>query len=137
MERRTLEVVAGYIPDISGRFLMCRRPAGKHEAHHWEFAGGKIEAGETPEEALVREYREELNVGLEVGGMKAELMHAYEAFDVHIRLYEARIASGTLTPLEHEAIQWVNAKECETMPLCPADMELLAILNGKIRKTKR
>lgn len=120
-----LEVVAACI-EQDGRFLLCRRPAGKNCGGMWEFAGGKIEPGETGEQALVRECREELGVELSVGRMLAETVHTYPACTVHLMLYAARIRGGTLTIYEHTEARWVNFAQAEQMALCPADRALLA-----------
>ena len=91
----------------------------------WEFAGGKVEAGETGEEALIRECREELAVGIDVGEVYCEVTHAYPDLTVRLTLYRARIAEGEPRLLEHEAMAWITPDEIDRYAFCPADREIL------------
>ena len=116
-----LEVVAAVIRDDEGKTLVCRRPSGKGCAHLWEFPGGKIEPGETPEEALARECREELAIGIAVGGQVAETTRATDGLLIHIRYFEARITAGTLRLLEHEGARWIVASDRGELVFCPSD----------------
>lgn len=120
----TLEVVAACI-EQSGRFLLCRRPEGKNCGGMWEFVGGKIEPGETGEQALIRECREELGIELSVGRKLAETVHTYPAYDVHLTLYASRIERGEPVLYEHTDARWVDFEQAARMELCPADRELL------------
>lgn len=90
------EVVAALIPE-GGRFLICRRPADKSCALHWEFVGGKVEPGETPEQALARECREELGIDIRVGDIFVQVTHDYPDITVHLTLYLAQITRGAAT----------------------------------------
>ncbi len=114
------EVVAALIVR-EGRILICRRPAHKARAHLWEFAGGKVEPGETKREALVRECREELAVTLNVGDVYAEVTHAYPDLTIHLTLFFASIAAGEVRALEHEEVRWARPEELPALPFCPAD----------------
>ena len=119
-----IEVVAALVRD-GKRFLICQRPEGKMCAGSWEFAGGKVEAGETGPEALRREWREELDVDLAVGALLAEVRHEYPERAVHLMLYAARIVYGMPRALEHSALRWVAAEDFDSVSFCPADAELI------------
>lgn len=129
------EVVAALIWD-GDRFMICQRPAHKARGLLWEFVGGKVEAGETGEQALVRECREEIDVELSVGDVFMEVLHEYPDLTVHLTLYNASIAQGTPRKLEHNDIRWITPDEIPDYDFCPADVEILAaiIQNGKEEK---
>ena len=127
-EVRVLEVVAARIEDDAGRVLLCQRPATKRHGSLWEFPGGKIEPGETPEAALRRECREELAVDLTVGEERAAVWTDEPGLSIHLRLFSAHIAAGTLTAREHADLRWLEPGEPLALPLCPADALLLAAL---------
>ncbi len=124
------EVVAGLIWQEE-RVLICQRPAHKARGLLWEFPGGKVEPGETRQQALVRECREELGVTLEAGELFMEVTHTYPDLMIRLFLFHGRIASGTLERLEHADLRWVTLAELEHYPFCPADQEILARLRGK------
>lgn len=118
------QVVAALI--VQGdRFLICQRPAGKAQGLLWEFAGGKVEPGELPEQALVRECREELGVTVRVGAPFAELTHAYPERTIHLTLFYATIVSGVLQNLEHPQLRWITAEQIPQFSFCPADAQIL------------
>ena len=123
------DVVAALIWE-GDRFLACQRPANKARALLWEFVGGKVEPGETPEEALIRECREELAVRLSVGEIFMEVTHEYPDLTVHLTLFHAAIAEGTPQMLEHADIRWITPGQAGDYDFCPADVEILE----KIRK---
>lgn len=118
------EVVAALIWR-KGKFLICKRPEGKARAHLWEFVGGKVEAGETPEEALMRECREELGVKVRVGEKFMDVTHAYLDLTVHLTLYHAEITAGELQLFEHEDARWIAPSERGEYAFCPADEDIL------------
>ena len=118
------EVVAALIFD-KDRFMICQRPAHKARGLLWEFVGGKVEPGETHEEALVRECREELAVTVTVGKLFMEVVHAYPDLTVRLSLYEATIAAGTPQKLEHNDIRFITPAEIDAYDFCPADTEIL------------
>lgn len=122
---KTIHVVAALIQDDFGKFLICQRPAHKARGLLWEFVGGKVESGETPHKALVRECQEELAVIVEPKCVFDDLVHEYEDVTVHLTLFLATIASGTPQMLEHNDIQWVTAAEMQTYDFCPADYTIL------------
>ena len=107
------------------RFLICRRPAHKARGLLWEFVGGKVEPGETKQQALIRECREELAVTVAVGEQFMELTHVYPDLTVHLTLFHASITEGTPRPLEHSEIRWIRVSEIDDYEFCPADEEIL------------
>lgn len=121
------EVVAALIWN-GDRFLACQRPAHKARGLMWEFVGGKVEPGESREDALIRECREELDVTVEVRDVFTEVTHVYPDLTVHLTLFNAVIAEGTPKLLEHNDIRWITAGEAERYDFCPADQEILEML---------
>ena len=119
-----VEVVAALIWD-GERFMICQRPANKARGLLWEFVGGKVEAGETKEAAVVRECREELDVTLSVGDVFMDVVHEYPDLTVHLTVFCAEIAEGTPKKLEHNNIKWITPKEIPNYDFCPADVEIL------------
>ncbi len=120
-----VEVVAGLIWNKEGRFMICQRPAHKARGLLWEFVGGKIEKGETPEEALVRECREELDVTVTPHSIFQEVTHVYPDITVHLVLFNAEIAEGEPKMIEHNDIKWITPNEIDLYEFCPADKEIL------------
>ena len=119
------EVVAALIWN-NDKFMICQRPAHKARGLLWEFVGGKVEPGETKEEALIRECREELAVTLTVNNVFMDVIHEYPDLTVHLTLFNAVIAEGEPLKLEHEDIQWIAPSEISNYEFCPADKEMLA-----------
>ena len=118
------EVVAALIRR-GDTFLICRRPAHKARGLLWEFVGGKVEPGETPRQALIRECREELAVTVAPGSIFMDVVHAYPDLTVHLTLFEAEITAGTPTLLEHADARWITPAEIPDYPFCPADRVIL------------
>lgn len=118
------QVVAALIRQ-GDRFLICRRPAHKARGLLWEFVGGKVEPGETKQQALIRECREELAVTVDVGEQFMELTHVYPDLTVHLTLFHASITEGTPQLLEHSEIRWIPVSEIDDYEFCPADEEIL------------
>jgi len=118
------DVVAALIWD-DNRFMICQRPAHKARGLLWEFVGGKVEPGETGEQALIRECHEEIDVTLSVGDIFMEVVHEYPDITVRLVLYNAVIAEGTPKMLEHNDIRWITVEEIPEYPFCPADKEIL------------
>lgn len=125
--KKIINVVAGFIYKDK-KFLICQRPAGKARALLWEFAGGKVEPGESHADALKREFMEELAIEIEVGGLFYEHSHEYEDVIVNLYIYHAQIVSGIIQNLEHRDIKWISSKEIDNYEFCPADKEVLEIL---------
>lgn len=130
MEKKATEVVAALIWDGS-RFLICQRPAHKARGLLWEFVGGKVEPGESKEDALIRECREELAVTISAGEVFMEVDHDYPDLNVHLTLFNAAIIEGTPKMLEHNDIQWIKVDEIPQYEFCPADEEILRKLRTK------
>ena len=118
------EVVAALIWE-GNRFLICQRPAHKARGLLWEFVGGKVEEGETKEQALIRECQEELAVTLSVGEIFMDVLHEYPDLTVHLTFFHATIAQGVVQRLEHNDIQWITPEEIPNYEFCPADVEIL------------
>lgn len=121
---KVTEVVAALIWD-GDRFLACQRPAHKARGLLWEFVGGKVEAGETRQQALVRECREELDIDVSVKDLFMEVVHQYPDLLVHLTLFHAEISNGTPKLLEHNDLRWITAEEIDAYDFCPADDEIL------------
>ena len=119
------EVVAALIWD-NDKFMICQRPAHKARGLLWEFVGGKVEPGETKEQALIRECSEELAITLSVGDMFMDVTHEYPDLTVHLTLFNATIAEGEPQKLEHNDIQWITPSEILNYEFCPADEGILA-----------
>lgn len=123
------EVVAALIWN-EDRFLICQRPPHKARGLLWEFVGGKVEPGETKEQALVRECREELGVTVSVGRAYMELTHAYPDLTVRLTLFSTSITEGAPQKLEHTDLRWITADEIGNYAFCPADEEILERLKN-------
>ena len=122
---RITEVVAALIWN-GDKFMICQRPAHKARGLLWEFVGGKVELGETKEQALIRECREELAITLDVGDVFMDVVHEYPDLTVHLTLFNATIAEGEPQKLEHNDIMWITPREIPNFMFCPADEEILA-----------
>ena len=123
-QRRITQVVAALIWD-GQRFLICQRPAHKARGLLWEFVGGKVEPGETKQEALIRECREELAITVSVEEVFMEVVHEYPDLTVDLTLFRAAIAQGQPQKLEHNDIRWITPEEIPGYDFCPADKEIL------------
>ena len=129
-KRNVTEVVAALIWE-GDRFMICQRPAHKARGLLWEFVGGKVEPGETKEDALIRECREELAVTVSVRDVFMDVLHDYPDLLVHLTLFNASIAEGEPQKLEHNDIQWITTREIPNYDFCPADEDILARLMSK------
>ena len=119
-----VEVVAALIWK-NNKFMICQRPAHKARGLLWEFVGGKVEPGESKEQALIRECQEELDVTLSVGDVFMDVVHEYPDLTVHLTLFNATIAKGEPQKLEHNDIKWITPGEITNYDFCPADDEIL------------
>lgn len=126
------EVVAALIWD-NDRFLACQRPVHKARGLLWEFVGGKVEPGESREEALIRECYEELGVTVKPLDIFMEVIHPYPDLTVHLILYNAVITDGTIQLYEHNDAKWLTPAQIPQYSFCPADKEILEriITNAK------
>ena len=120
------EVVAALIWN-GDTFMICQRPVHKARGLLWEFVGGKVEPGETKEQALIRECQEELAVTLSVGDMFMDVVHEYPDLTVHLTLFNATIAEGEPVMLEHNDIKWIAPSEIPEYDFFPADVEIIII----------
>jgi len=125
-------VVAVALVDGDGRVLLAQRPPGKTMAGLWEFPGGKVHAGETPEAALVRELREELGIDVTESCLAPFTFasHRYESFHLLMPLYVCRRWNGMVTPREGQTFKWVTPQRMAEFPMPPADKPLVAMLQG-------
>ena len=121
---KTLEVVAALIHS-GEKFLICQRPADKARGLLWEFAGGKVEPGETHEQALIRECREELAIEIAVESVFMEVQHEYPDVCVRLTVFNARIVAGTPQKIEHNDLLWISPAESAGYPFCPADVAIV------------
>ena len=110
--------------------MICQRPANKARGLLWEFVGGKVESGETKEQALVRECQEELAITLDVGEVFMDVVHEYPDLTVHLTLFNASIREGIPQRLEHNDICWIAVDEIDQYTFCPADEEILKKLKA-------
>ncbi len=126
----TVFVVAAALVDVDGRVLIAKRPEGKALAGLWEFPGGKVEPGERPEAALIRELREELGVEVKEACLAPFVFtsHAYDSFHLLMPLYLCRRWSGVVTAHEHAGLAWVRPERLKDYPMPPADEPLVAWL---------
>lgn len=123
------EVVAALIWD-KDRFLICQRPEHKTRGLLWEFAGGKVEAGEEKREALIREGKEELGIVLSVGDVFFHVIHTYPDMTVDLTLFNAKIQTGEVRMLEHHDLRWITPDEIDQYEFCPADVDILAAIKA-------
>jgi len=123
-------VVAVALVDADGRVLLAERPAGKPMAGLWEFPGGKVREGETPEAALIRELKEELGIDVTAGCLAPFTFasHGYEDFHLLMPLYVCRRWQGMVTPHEGQRLAWVRPPRLADYPMPPADKPLVAML---------
>ena len=126
----TVLVVAVALIDVDGRVLIAQRPEGKALAGLWEFPGGKVEPGERPEAALIRELNEELGIDVHEACLAPFVFasHAYESFHLLMPLYLCRRWSGVVVKREHAALAWVKPNKLSDYPMPPADAPLVAWL---------
>lgn len=119
-----IPVVAGAV-EREGRWLLCRRPLHKARGGQWEFPGGKLEAGESAQQALERELREELGIEIRAGEALANVEYAYPELTIRLTLLYAQIVSGEPQLLEHMEFRWTTPAQALALDLCPADRRLL------------
>jgi 8-oxo-dGTP diphosphatase len=125
-------VAACALVDADGRVLLAQRPAGKTMAGLWEFPGGKVEAGERPEDSLIRELKEELGIVVREACLAPLTFasHAYPDFHLLMPLFVCRRWDGTVTPREGQRLAWVRPNRLRDYPMPPADEPLVAHLTG-------
>ncbi|QPC85647.1 8-oxo-dGTP diphosphatase MutT [Mesorhizobium sp. NBSH29] len=128
--KRLLLVAACALVDADGRVLLSQRPEGKSLAGLWEFPGGKVETGETPEEALIRELREEIGIETKAACLAPLTFasHSYETFHLLMPLYVCRRFEGTPHPREGQTLKWVRPRNMRDYPMPAADAPLIPFL---------
>jgi len=131
---KMMVVAACALIDVDGRILISRRPEGKPMAGYWEFPGGKVEEGERPEEALIRELQEELGISIEEACLAPYVFasHSYETFHLLMPLYVCRKWTGQVLPLENQTIKWVRSNQLADYEMPPADYPLIAHLRDLV-----
>jgi 8-oxo-dGTP diphosphatase len=131
LSKKRIRVVAALIESTTekGAYLVQQRLPDKSRANLWEFPGGKVEAGETDQQALARECKEELDVELEVGAKEWGVEHEYSDLIVALELYRAKILSGEPKALGAQALKFATPKVMRSMPFCEADLPLLEALD--------
>ena len=120
--------VAAALIKKGGKFLICQRPAHKTRGLLWEFVGGKLEKGESKEQALVRECKEELDITVKPESVFMKLVHEYPDMTVELTVFDASIESGEITLLEHNDAKWITPDEIAQYDFCPADKDILAAI---------
>lgn len=128
MNTKIINVVAAAIKK-DGKILCAQRPEGKTLAGLWEFPGGKIEQNESPEQALLREIREELNVEIAISKYINEASYNYNFGTVIMKTYEARLISGELKKLEHQNFLWLYPSELNTLDWAPVDLPAVDLIS--------
>lgn len=129
-EHKVIEVVGGIIRR-GDKYLLGKRPLGKSLGGHWEFIGGKIEPGETPEEALKREIHEELEALISVDSLVTLVDHDYESFHLHMHCFLCHVAVGELELHEHMAAKWLDAGSIDSVGWLPADRKVVQAIKGQ------
>lgn len=120
-----VEVVCGVIQNSDGAYLACQRPPGKHLGGLWEFPGGKVDAGESPESALIRELREELAVEVEIGTPLSPVVWTYGEKTIRLRPFFCQILAGDPQALEHERLLWCLPANFAELSWAAADIPIL------------
>ena len=118
-------VSAAIIKNSDNEILICRRGPGGSCQFLWEFPGGKIEQGETPEECLVRECREELEIDIEVLDLFEQTRYSYPERDIEFMFFRASLIKGTPAPSVHDCIKWVSPDRLKDQEFCPADVSVV------------
>jgi 8-oxo-dGTP diphosphatase len=124
---KLLLVVAAALVDVDGRVLLAQRPKGKRLEGLWEFPGGKVDAGERPEDALIRELGEELGIAVKAACLAPLTFasHSYDDFHLLMPLYVCRKWEGFVQPLDGQTLKWVRPKDMRAYPMPPADEPLI------------
>jgi len=110
------------------KFMICQRPAHKARGLLWEFVGGKTEPGESMEQALIRECKEELAITVDVGEIFTQVVHEYPDIHIRLTLFHCTIAEGTPVLLEHADLKWIHPAQIPDFDFCPADKDILALI---------
>lgn len=130
MSKKIINVVAAAI-EKGGKFFCAQRPEGKSLGGFWEFPGGKLENGESPEQALIREIKEELNSDIEILAYINEASYDYDFGTVNMKTYHAKLISGNLELLEHQNSTWLLPTQLPTLNWAPVDRPAVELLSNK------
>ena len=126
-------VVAALIWD-NDKFMICQRPKDKARPLLWEFAGGKVDKGETKEEALKRELKEELDIEVKVMDVFTSVVHKYDDITINLTAFNTQIIKGVPKKIEHNDIRWIKADEIKDYDFCPADKNILKEISNESNK---
>ena len=129
-----IDVVCGVIGNDAGQYLACLRPHGKHLGGLWEFPGGKIDPGESPEVALARELLEELGVEVTVGTPLAPVVWTYDRGQIRLLPFRCAIVAGEPQAIEHQQLLWCAAEDFHQLPWAGADIPILDQIHAGILK---
>ena len=135
VQKKPIDVVAALIWE-KDKFLICQRPANKARGLLWEFVGGKVEKGETLQQALIRECAEELAITVDVGKQFMQVVHQYPDMLIRLTLFHCTIPSGYPQALEHNALEWIHPSQTESYEFCPADTDILGEIKRRYEKRK-
>jgi len=135
VQKKPIDVVAALIWE-KDKFLICQRPANKARGLLWEFVGGKVEEGETLQQALMRECAEELAITVDVGKQFMQVVHQYPDILIRLTLFHCTIPSGYPQALEHNALEWIHPSQTDSYEFCPADTDILAEIKRRYEKRK-
>ncbi|MFA5637278.1 MAG: (deoxy)nucleoside triphosphate pyrophosphohydrolase [Anaerovoracaceae bacterium] len=126
-------VVAALIWD-NDKFMICQRPKDKARPLLWEFAGGKVDKGETKEEALKRELKEELDIEVKVMDVFTSVVHKYDDITINLTVFNTQIIKGVPKKIEHNDIRWIKVDEIKDYDFCPADKNILKEISNESNK---
>jgi 8-oxo-dGTP diphosphatase len=129
-----IEVVCGIIENSRGEFLACRRPQGRHLGGRWEFPGGKLDPGESPESALIRELREELSIEVEVQSPLARVIWHYDEVTICLIPFRCRITTGEIHPTEHDQVIWCDPGKFHQLDWAAADLPVLREIEVSLKR---